>query len=482
MFAMASAGALFAGHRRLVAADTKTAENRSLSAPHRAAIDGAAATAMRLSGARGISVTMARDGVTLYARGFGLRDVAAALPVDERTVFPIGSITKQFTAAAVMLLVRDRLVDLDARAARYVSDAPHGDAYTVRQLLQQTTGLANYTAAPNFLKEVATSANVTPSELLAPIVGAPLAFAPGTAFAYSNSNYVVLGMLVERVARSPYGSVIAERIARPLGLDTLSFGPPAIAGNVTLGYERDTGATPVVPWSAQSTFAAGGLYASPADLVRWDEAFFGGRLLDAPTVRLMTTPPKLPDGTADAYAMGWVAETLDGHPMIWHNGGVLGANTRNAYFPEQRLEIVIFANSAAFDETPILKAAFRAIVPPTSEQLRAEAAPPSPAAGEDTSITEAARAEYERWRTGNLDLGRYTSAARAAFTPAVIAPVHAYLAGVGPPSAFIFQGKRGGMDVVIYTYRVIGTKGQIDYLYALDKTGAIAGIRFTPAP
>ncbi|MDB5071470.1 MAG: pbpE 3 [Candidatus Eremiobacteraeota bacterium] len=456
-----------------------------LSAAQRAPIEDAVAKAMAAVGARGVSVSVARAGEIVYANGFGLRDVGANLAVEPDTIFPIGSITKQFTAAAIVLLVRDRRVDLDAKAADYVSLAPHGTEYTVRQLLQQTTGLADYLGAPAFRTTIATSKTITPEGLLALVGRAPLAFPPGTQFAYSNTNYVVLGMIVEAIARVPYGRFIQERIATPLGLAHLTYGPPPAGANAARGYEAETGNTAVTPWTPQATYAAGALYATPADLVRWDEAFFGGRLLDAKSVALLTTPPQLPGGTHTTYAMGWLRETLDGHPLIWHNGGVIGANTRNAYFPDDRISVVVFANTVGFDETRIVREAFRALVPPTPAQLAAEREKDTKSApGEDAAITQAARAEYGRWRSGNVDMSRYDATMRAALTPATVQQVSSGLSSLGEPTAFLFTSKTAlpNNAGTAYSYRVVTPNGAVSYVYAVDAGGKIGGIWFKPAP
>jgi CubicO group peptidase (beta-lactamase class C family) len=456
-----------------------------LSAAQRAPIEDAVTRAMAASGARGVSVTVARAGEIVYANGFGLRDVGANLAVEPETIFPIGSITKQFTAAAIMLLVRDRRIDLDAKAADYAPLAPHGTQYTVRQLLQQTTGLADVLALPSFHVGVAMSTTIKPDGLIALVAGSPLAFAPGTRYAYSNTNYIVLGMIVEAVSGVPYGRFIHERIATPLGLAHLTYGPPPAGANVARGYEAQTGTTAVTPWTPQATYAAGALYAAPADLVRWDEAFFGGRLLDAKAVATLTTPPQLPGGAHTNYAMGWLRDVLDGHPMIWHNGGVIGANTRNAYFPDERISVVVFGNTVGFDETRIVREAFRALVPPSQAQLAAERDSETKSApGEDAAITVAARAEYERWRAGKVDMSRYDATMRAALNAATIQQVSSGLSSLGEPTAFVFTAKsavpnNGG---TAYSYRVITPNGAVSYLYAVDPEGKIGGIWFKPIP
>ncbi|MBV8644460.1 MAG: beta-lactamase family protein [Candidatus Eremiobacteraeota bacterium] len=481
---IASSAAALAG--AVAAPEAAFAEDAplQLSAAQRSPIEEAVAKAMAATETRGVSVTVARGGTIVYANGFGQRDVGAKLPVDADTVFPIGSITKQFTAASIMLLARDGKVTLDAPAARYVPRAPHGNDYTVRNLLQQTTGLANFTAVPGFLQKFATSTTITPAELLALIANAPLGFAPGTRYEYSNTNYLVLGMIVEAVSGIPYARFVHERIAVPLGLTHLTFGPPPDDADVARGYEAQTGTAAVTPWTAQATFSAGALYATPADLVRWDEAFFGGRLLDASTVRAMTTPPQLPGGAKTVYAMGWLHEQIDGHTMIWHNGGVIGANTRNAYFPDQHIAIVVFGNSVGFDETAIVRAAFRAVVPPSEAQLAQERqSETTPAAGEDAAITTAARAEYERWRAGQLDTTNYDKAMRAAMNDATVRQVSAGLAALGAPTTFVFRGKQtlaGG--VTAYVYRVNAPNGAVRFVYSTDADGKVGGIFFTPVP
>ena len=455
-----------------------------LSAAQAAPIADAVAKTMAATGTLGVNVAVARDGAIVYANGFGLRDVAANLPVDPATIFPIGSITKQFTAAAIMLLARDRKVRLDDKAAAYVPLAPHATEYTVRQLLQQTTGLANYTGVPAFLQTVATSATISPEAMVALVAREPLAFAPGSRFQYSNTNYVVLGMIVEAAARIPYGRFIAERIAKPLGLTHLTFGPPPSGSDAARGYEPQTGSAAVTPWTPQATFAAGGLYATPADLVRWDDAFFGARLLDAATVREMTTPPALAGDANSNYAMGWLRNQIDGHPMIWHNGAVIGAHGGNAYFPEERISIVVLGNSSSFDETRIRRAAFRALVPPSEAQLAADRIrEATPAAGEDPAITAAAKAEYERWRAGTVDPAPYSAQMRAELS-SVVPQVSAGLKALGAPTAFVYRGTQAlpSLFATSYNFRVSTPGGAVQYVYTLNREGKIGGILFKPEP
>jgi len=244
-----------------------------LAAADRAAIDRVGADALAAQHVAGPSITLARNGSIVYAHGFGARERDGTHAVDAVTIFPIGSLTKQFTAAAVELLALDGKLSIDAPLAAYVPHAPHAREVTLRELLQQTSGLANYTAQPTF-SAVAASTTVTPHDLLALVANEPLGFVPGTRFEYSNTNYVALGAVIEAVAKKPYADVIRDRIARPLALRTLTFGPPSDAPNVVR-----------TPWTPQATYAAGALYVSPADLVRWNEAFSAPNCCRKPSSR-----------------------------------------------------------------------------------------------------------------------------------------------------------------------------------------------------
>jgi hypothetical protein len=181
--------------------------------------------------------------------------------------------------------------------------------------------------------------------------------------------------------------------------------------------------------------------------------------------------------------MGWIRETLDGHPEVWHSGGVIGATTRNAYFPDQRISVVVFANTAAIDETRIVREAFRALVPPTEAQLAAERERNTQSApGEETAITAAVRAEYERWRTGAVDLTRFDATMRAVLNPPAVQQVTAALAALGAPTAFVYRGKSAqATGGTTYVYRVVTPSGEMSVFYSLDAAGKINGLLFRPA-
>lgn len=438
-------------------------EPAGLTATQRLAIDRIGATILAAQPRSGFSLRVVRSDVVLYARGFGRRSGTASAAVDADTIFPIGSITKQFTAAAVEMLALDGALSTGEKLARYVPDAPHARNITIRQLLTQTSGLANYTAQPQFLG-LAESTTVSPHELLATIAGKPLGFVPGTRFEYSNTNYIALGAAIEAITEQPYGTVIRERIAAPLSLTTLTFEPPIDTANAVR-----------TPWTPQATFAAGGLSASPADISRWDAAFFAGDVLPPATVAALTTPPSLAHAPS-TYACGWIVDSLDGRRQLWHNGGVRGASTRNCWFPDSRIAVVVFGNSLEFDPGSVVRAVMRVVEPPSDDRSEAVVAAPA----EDREVTRSVRREYLAWASGAIDVSRYTAQMRAALDDAKIADVARGLASAGAPTSFTFIGRARTGSANVYRYRVETPQVSLVMTIAYDDD-EIAGIFFAPA-
>lgn len=319
--------------------------NLGLTQPQRSAIAADIRVEMTRQHIPGLAIGIARDGESIYANGFGLR--AKGQPVGANTVFPVGSITKQFTAACVMLLVQQGRVDLESAIARYLPKAPHANAVTVRELLNQTSGLADYSGEPALQRALHPRllTELTPSQLLGMIAGEPLHFKPGTKFEYSNTNYLLAGMIVAAVSGESYPSFLREHIIGPLHLQRTSYLRTSIAdgSNVSDGYEIVKGhfvASPrfTMSWAA----SAGALASDTSDLIAWDNAFFGGRVVPPASVRAMTTPPSLKESSD--YGFGWVVDRVSGEPMIWHNGALPGAHAMNAVFPRSGLTIVILTN------------------------------------------------------------------------------------------------------------------------------------------
>jgi D-alanyl-D-alanine carboxypeptidase len=324
------------------------------------AIEKIARTAMQSRHIPGMAIGVGRNGTILYERGFGMR--ARGWTATGSTVFPIGSITKQFTAACVMQLVDRGRISLDAPVARYVENAPHARQVTVRELLLQTSGLADYTLQPALQNAVgANKLNaLTSRRLLDLIESKPLSFKPGTRFEYSNTNYVVAGMIVARVSGQSYETYLKAQILDPQRLNHTQYLKTSVAeGNdASHGYKVVHGRAVELPVFTMSWAGAAGALASDApDLIAWDDAFFHGSVVSRRSVETMTTP----SAQAKDYAMGWAVDRVDGARMIWHNGGLPGAHAMNAVFPQSGYEIVVLTNLFSATPEDIAKQIFGAL-------------------------------------------------------------------------------------------------------------------------
>jgi D-alanyl-D-alanine carboxypeptidase len=431
---------------------------------------------MKAQGVPGVSIAIARDGALLYAKGYGYRDTVAQTPVDPATYFEIGSITKQFTTASIALLAGDGKLTFDQRVVTVVPDAPHAAEITIRQLMTHTSGL------PDFLGEAQVapllySTSAKPGDLYGLVAGQPLHFQPGVKFEYSNTNYAILGAIIEKISGMSYAQFLRKRVLDGTPFAGISYGVPA-GKVVSQGYDAADITKPLPIWSSNLSYAAGALYSTASDLARWDDAFFKGRVVPLAMVTQLTTPVSLPATPQNSYAAGWVASDIDGHKEIWHNGGLPGFNTRNAYFPAERVAIVVLGNTARFDETTIVKGIFRTMYPPSAAQLAAEL---QSAPGEDPAITARVRDIYAQTVAKKLDRSQYTDATNAALTDALVAQVGSQIGSLGVPTAFVYLSKISANGSTAYIYRVVTPGGNLRMTTSLNADGKIDGIYFAPA-
>ncbi|HLW85047.1 MAG TPA: serine hydrolase domain-containing protein [Candidatus Sulfotelmatobacter sp.] len=294
----------------------------------------------------GLSLLVAKNGRIVRAEGFGLANVELQAPVKPETVFQSGSVGKQFTATAVMILVEEGKLALDDPLTKYFSDAPAAwKEVTVRQLLSHTAGFTDYPEKFDFRK------NWTEDELLKMVEGIPPAYPPGMKWDYSNLGYLTLGILVHRVTGEFYGDFLQQRIFQPLGMQTTRIISEAdIVPNRAAGYRLVKGELKNQEWVAPmvNTTADGSLYFSILDLAKWDEALYGEKLLKRSSLELMWTPAKLKDGrpNKEGYGFGWFMTKRQGHRVVGHDGAWQGFKTSIARYVDDRLTVVVLANLA----------------------------------------------------------------------------------------------------------------------------------------
>src|ERR1700689_4236116 len=282
---------------------------------------------MRRQHIPGVALLVSRRGKIVQAEGFGLANVELQVPVKPETVFQSGSVGKQFTATAMMMLVEEGKVVLNDPLTKFFpSPPPPGKEATVRELLSHTAGFGDYPATFNFRKDW------TELELLKLVEGIPLAYPPGTKWEYSNLGYLTLGILIHRVTGEFYGDFLQQRIFHSLDMQTTRIISEAdIIPNRAAGYRLVKGELKNQDWVAPkvNTTADGSLYFSVLDLAKWDAALYTEKLLKRSSLDQMWTPAKLKNGEPNSghYGFGWFVHSIHGHRIIEHEGAWQGFET-----------------------------------------------------------------------------------------------------------------------------------------------------------
>jgi CubicO group peptidase (beta-lactamase class C family) len=272
--------------------------------------------------------------------------VELEVPVKPETVFQSGSVGKQFTATAVMMLAEEGKVGLDDPLTQYFPNAPSSwKDVTVRELLSHTAGFTDYPEKFDFRKDW------TEDELLKMVENIPLAFPPGAKWDYSNLGYLTLGILIHRVTGEFYGDFLQQRIFKPLSMESTRIISEAdIVPNRAAGYRLVKGELKNQEWVAPmvNTTADGSLYFTILDLAKWDAALYGEKLLKRSSLDLMWTPVKLKSGqpNKDGYGFGWFIGVRNGHRVIQHDGAWQGFKTAIARYADDHLTVVVLANLA----------------------------------------------------------------------------------------------------------------------------------------
>jgi len=293
------------------------------------------------------TVLLAKEGKVVFEKGYGMANIELGVPNTPEMKFQIGSITKQFTATAILQLQEKGLLNLDDPITKYLPEYPKetGDRISIHHLLSHTSGIPNYTDMPDLMANKALPVSV--DELLSTFQDKPLDFEPGEKYKYSNSGYVVLGAIIEAVSGKTYEDYLQENILEPLKMDNSGYDHrDRIMKNRAAGYTQDEKGelrnADFVHMSAP--FAAGALYSTVDDMLIWDQALYTEKILKKSSLEKMFTPVK------DNYGYGWVIEENFGRKQIWHNGGIDGFHTTFNRWVDDNLCVVVFSNN---DSAPV---------------------------------------------------------------------------------------------------------------------------------
>lgn len=372
----------------------------------------------------GLSLAVVKDGRPFIVKGYGMANLEHQVPVKPETIFQSGSVGKQFTAFAVMLLVDEGKIGLDEKIGKYLGDVPESWAnVTVRNLLTHTAGFTDYPDGFDFRKDYAED------DLLKIIKETPLGFRPGEKWQYSNLGFVTLGILIHKVTGKFYGDFLQERVFQPLGMSTARvISERDIVPNRAAGYVLRDKEIKNQGWVSPSlnTTADGSLYLTTLDMIKWDEALTNGKLLSKAAYEQMWTPVRLADGKEQSYGFGWGLRRLNGKRVIEHSGSWQGFKSHIARYPDNRLTIIVFANSSNANPDRIANS-IAVLLDPTLKPL--------PIKDPDPKISAVNRLLLEKVLAGKIDANEFIPQEMKVFE-GVDARLVAHLKTLGPIQKF----------------------------------------------
>jgi D-alanyl-D-alanine carboxypeptidase len=457
---------------RLLLGVLRWQQNRKRGVPV-AVIDAMLHAEMERSHTPGASLAIVQDGHVVMAKGYGLANLEVSALATPDTVYELGSMTKQFTATAIMILVEEGKVALDGAISTYLPELPaNWKSVTVRHLLAHTSGIKEYTTTPDFFATM--RQDRTHEEIIRLVTGLPLDFEPGERWEYDNTGYFLLGMIIEKVSGKSFGQFLAERIFRPLGMTATRVNDyEAVLKNRASGYVWDShGWRGCDYWSPTQTFAAGALVSSVTDIAKWDAALYTEKLLKRSSLEQTWTPARLRDGTPvrsywGSYGFGWILINYRGHRLVAHGGSKPGFVGGISRFVDDRLTVIVLSNNAV---DPGVASRIAALLLPAPRPLKAE----------DCPATTRLRRVLLSLAEGHIDEADFTPEALAALRPEARQAGRFYQS-LGPLRAFYPVEQTGTGDLRTYRFRVVLGRTAWIQTVVLAATGKITQLQVEPA-
>jgi D-alanyl-D-alanine carboxypeptidase len=406
-------------------------------------IDKVANDTLAKTGVPSASVAIVKDGQIVYTKAYGDARLEPKTVATPAMRYSIGSISKQFTAAAILLLQEQGKLSLDDKVAKYVPNLTRANEVTIRQLLSHTSGYQDYWpqdyVMPMMLQPT------TAQKIMDMWARKPLDFEPGSKWQYSNTNYVIAGVIIEKVARMPLLQFLQEKVFTPLGMKSVSDTDQEKLGDTDpTGYLRYAlGPLRPAPKEGKGWLFAAGELAMPAeDLARWDISIMDQKLLKPASYREFATDTLLKNGLGTHYGLGVDVNSQAGHRALSHGGEVSGFTAQNIVFPDDRAAVVVLTNQDA-------ASASGAIAGGIAPLLFATTDPATPAK------LEQAKKIFDGLQHGTIDRSLFTDNANSYFTDQALKDFAGGLGPLGPPQSFVqaSQGLRGGMTLRVYIIR-----------------------------
>lgn len=416
----------------------------------------------------GVSLAVVKDGKPLLVKGYGFANLEHQVPVKPETIFQSGSVGKQFTATAVMMLVEDGKINLDEKIGKYLGDVPESwTNITVRHLLSHTSGMTDYPKDFDFRRDY------TEDEILKRAKEIPVAFKPGEKWQYSNLGYVTLGILISKVTGKFYGEFLQDRMFRPLGMTTARILNEAdVIPNRAAGYRLVSGEVKNHEWVSPTvnTTADGSLYLTALDMIKWDEALTTGKLLKKTSYDEMWSPIKLSDGKTHPYGFGWAVRSLNGKRVIEHGGAWQGFKAHIARFPDNKLTVIVFANLIQTNQAKLANGVASIIDP----ELK-----PKPIGDPDPAFTAKTRELLSAVLDGKADMARFTPEVATAISQQQDR-LTAFVKTLGELRGFNLVDRSEEGDIVRYRYQVEFTGMNLFLAMVVKNDGKISGFALQP--
>ena len=399
----------------------------------------------------GLSVGVMQDGNVVLAKGYGVRSIEPREPVTTSTMFPIGSVTKQFTCSSALLLAQDGKLSMSDPVAKYVPNATRAGEITLLDAGQHVTGYRDYYPLDFVVREM--QKDESADTIIGRYATRALDFNPGSRWSYSNTNFLILGKAIEKASGKSVGDFMSERIFAPLGMTRTKFDPPATDTGMSRGYTTYALAKPVLAKREGKgwTGAAGAIFSTPTDLLKWDLALLDGKILSPTSFATLTTPRTLSDGRSTGYGCGMSVQLTGNAVVLSHGGAVAGSVAQNIIIPETRSAIAVVAN-ADFASTGEITSALVAMLTPHIDVPKITGLP----------ALDAAKTFLASIEQGRVDRTTLGDDFNALLTDKHLADDRASLAALGKISDVRVTRvvERGGMEVAIVQFKVGTTPAQ----------------------
>ena len=437
-------------------ADAQTEKTNATITVDAASIEKLIQTQLEKQSFVGSSIAVMHRGKIVFAKGYGVSSLKTGKKVDTETIFDVGSVTKQFTAAAILLLAENGKLSVADKVSKYYPELTGADQITLLDLMNHTAGYQDYAALD--YPDRKSLAPVTPEKIIHAYATRPLDFAPGTNWSYSNTNYMILGRIIERVSGESLRDFFARRIFKPLAMRNTFYPPHANDKRLAAGYTSFALSDPeAVVADAKWAFAAGGLLSTATDLMKWSLALMDGKILKPESLKLMTEARRLADGSDSGYGCGlFVSIDASGVESWEHGGATSGFLAENLMIPATRSAIVVLSNAdfvlpgaSLFGKLKPALAADKAVrrdnKPASKKRAVGETAPPQVAG---LTAAEAARKMFADMQAGKLDRANLSDEFSFFLNEDKLRKASAKLKLFGEPTAvnLIGAAERGGME------------------------------------